>query len=65
MGQTYRRRICRSPSGLRGVSVTIYNANLDPGGSDARRIVRFVTDVAPFLARSYSRSDLRKAFHRF
>jgi arginase len=35
--------------GCAGWSVTIYNPNLDPGGSDARRIVRFVTDVAPLL----------------
>jgi arginase len=35
--------------GCAGWSVTIYNPNLDPDGSEARRIVRFVTDVAPFL----------------
>jgi arginase len=35
--------------GCAGWSLTIYNPNLDPDGSEARRIVRFVTDVAPFL----------------
>lgn len=35
--------------GCAGWSLTIYNPNLDPDGSKARRIVRFVTDVAPFL----------------
>jgi arginase len=35
--------------GCAGWSLTIYNPNLDPDGSEARRIVRFVADVAPFL----------------
>jgi arginase len=35
--------------GCAGWSVTIYNPNLDADGSEARRIVRFVADVAPFL----------------
>jgi hypothetical protein len=29
--------------------VTIYNPNFDPDGSEARRIVRFVAEVAHFL----------------
>jgi arginase len=35
--------------GCAGWSVTIYNPNLDPDGSEARRIVRFVAEVAHFL----------------
>jgi arginase len=35
--------------GCAGWSLAIYNPNLDPDGSEARRIVRFVTDLAPFL----------------
>jgi arginase len=35
--------------GCAGWSVTIYNPNFDPDGSEARRIVRFVAEVAHFL----------------
>jgi arginase len=35
--------------GCRGWSLVIYNPDLDPAGSGARRIVRFVRDVAPHL----------------
>jgi arginase len=33
----------------RGLSVTIYDPDQDPDGSDARRIVQFVADIAPSL----------------
>ena len=35
--------------GCRGWSLVISNPDLDPDGSQARRIVRFVGDVAPDL----------------
>jgi arginase len=35
--------------GCRGWSLVIYNPELDPDGSAARRIVRLVRDVAPYL----------------
>lgn len=35
--------------GCRGWSLVIYNPEQDPDGSEARRIVQFVTDVAGFL----------------
>jgi arginase len=35
--------------GCRGWSLVIYNPDLDPDGQQARRIVRFVSDVAPHL----------------
>jgi Arginase/agmatinase/formimionoglutamate hydrolase, arginase family len=35
--------------GCRGCSLVIYNPDRDPDGSEARRIVRFMTDVAPCL----------------
>ena len=35
--------------GCRGWSLVIYNPDLDPDGSQALRIVRFVTEVAPHL----------------
>jgi len=35
--------------GCRGWSVVIYNSDLDPDGSAARRIVQFVRDVAPHI----------------
>ncbi len=37
--------------GCRGWSMTIYDPDQDPGGAEARRIVRFVADVAPRLPR--------------
>jgi arginase len=38
-------------AGCRGLSVTIYDPDQDPDGSDARRVVQFVGDIAPGLAR--------------
>lgn len=38
-----------SEGDCRGWSLVIYNPDLDPGGGAARRIVRFVRDVAPQL----------------
>ncbi|HLE61586.1 MAG TPA: arginase family protein [Pyrinomonadaceae bacterium] len=35
--------------GCCGWSLVIYNPDRDPDGSDGRRIVRFVADVAPFI----------------
>ena len=35
--------------GCRGLSVTIYDPDQDPDGSDARRIVQLVRELAPFL----------------
>jgi arginase len=35
--------------GCRGWSITIYDPDQDPDGSEARRIVRFVAEVAPAL----------------
>ena len=35
--------------GCRGWSLAIYNPDRDPDGSQGRRIVRFVADVAPFI----------------
>lgn len=35
--------------GCRGWSLAIYNPDLDPDGSQARRIVQLVTDIAPHL----------------
>ena len=38
-----------SVGGCRGWSVAIYNPDLDPDGSQARRIVQLVTEVAPYF----------------
>ncbi len=38
-----------SETGCRGWSLVIYNPELDPDGSQARRIVQLVADVAPYL----------------
>ena len=38
-----------SVGGCRGWSIAIYNPDLDPDGSQARRIVQLVTEVAPHL----------------
>ena len=38
-----------SVGGCRGWSLAIYNPDLDPGGSQARRIVQLVTEIAPHL----------------
>ena len=35
--------------GCRGWSLVIYNPDLDPDGSQALRIVQFVTEIAPHL----------------
>ena len=35
--------------GCRGLSLVIYNPDLDPDRSQARRIVQFVADIAPDL----------------
>ena len=35
--------------GCRGLSVTIYDPDQDPDGSDARRIVQLIRELAPFL----------------
>jgi len=37
--------------GCRGLSVTIYDPDQDWDGSDARRIVQLVGELAPHLAR--------------
>ena len=38
-----------SVGGCRGWSISIYNPDLDPDGSQARRIVQLISDVAPHL----------------
>ena len=42
-------RAALDAGGCRGWSLVIYNPDLDPDGHQARRIVRFVSDVAPHL----------------
>ena len=37
--------------GCRGLSVSIYDPDQDPDGSDARRIVQLVRELAPYLPR--------------
>lgn len=44
-------RTALSMGGCRGWSVAIYNPDLDPDGSQARRIVQLVSDIAPHLPR--------------
>lgn len=33
-------------SGCRGLSVGVYNADLDPNGDDAQRVIHFIGDLA-------------------
>jgi arginase len=44
-----------SAGGCAGSSLVIYNPDRDPDGSAARRVVRFVTDVTPFIPAGVSR----------
>jgi arginase len=39
-------RVALETGGCRGWSVSVYNADLDPDGRDARRIVEYITQSA-------------------
>lgn len=45
-------RVALAVGACRGWSIAIYDPDQDPDGSDARRIVQLVRDVAPHLQRT-------------